>query len=72
MSLEKIKKLRDMTGAGVVDIKKALKEADGSETKAIEILRKKGKEKRPRKPSGAPKKAWSSLTSIQMTRSARW
>jgi elongation factor Ts len=47
--LTKIKKIREQTGAGVVDIKKALEEADGEETKAIEILRKKGKEKASKK-----------------------
>lgn len=49
--LEKIKKLREKTGAGMVDIKKALTEADGDETKAIEILRKKGLEKASKKSS---------------------
>ena len=43
--IELIKKIRNQTGAGVVDIKKALDEAQGSEDKAIEILRKKGLEK---------------------------
>src|SRR4030042_3689137 len=43
--LDKIKKLREKTGAGVVDVKKALDEAKGSEEKAIEILRKKGMDK---------------------------
>ncbi|PIP28456.1 MAG: elongation factor Ts [Candidatus Moranbacteria bacterium CG23_combo_of_CG06-09_8_20_14_all_35_22] len=43
--LNKIKKLREKTGAGMVDIKKALEEAGGDETKAIEVLRKKGQEK---------------------------
>ncbi len=47
--LEKIKKLREKTGAGIVDIKKALSEADGNEEKAIEILRKKGLEKASKK-----------------------
>lgn len=37
-----IKKLRDMTGAGMMDCKKALTEAQGDFDKAIEILRKKG------------------------------
>ena len=37
-----IKKLRDMTGAGMMDCKKALTEAAGDFDKAIEILRKKG------------------------------
>jgi elongation factor Ts len=43
--LEKIKKIREKTGAGIVEVKKALEEASGDETKAIEILRKKGQEK---------------------------
>lgn len=47
--LNKIKKLREQTGAGMVDIKKALEEAAGDEVKAIEILRKKGQEKASKK-----------------------
>jgi elongation factor Ts len=47
--LNKIKNLRDKTGAGVVDIKKALEEAGGDEARAIEILRKLGKEKAAKK-----------------------
>jgi elongation factor Ts len=34
-----VKKLRDQTGAGMMDCKKALTEADGDQDKAIEILR---------------------------------
>jgi elongation factor Ts len=41
-SMEKIKELRNKTGAGIVDCQEALKEADGDMEKAIEILRKKG------------------------------
>jgi elongation factor Ts len=37
-----VKKLRDQTGAGMMDCKKALTEANGDFEKAIEILRKKG------------------------------
>ena len=37
-----ISELRAMTGAGIVDCKKALDEAGGDVTKAAEILRKKG------------------------------
>jgi elongation factor Ts len=37
-----VKKLRDLTGAGMMDTKKALEEADGDFDKAIEILRIKG------------------------------
>lgn len=43
--IEKIKKIREKTGAGMVEIKKALEEAGGDETKAMDILRKKGQEK---------------------------
>jgi elongation factor Ts len=44
-TLEQIKKLREQTGAGVVDVKKALDEANGDEDKAIDILRKSGQAK---------------------------
>jgi len=37
-----VKKLRDITGAGMMDCKKALKESNGDYDKAIEYLRKKG------------------------------
>jgi len=40
--LDKIKELREKTGAGMVDCKKALEEAGGDMEKAVEILRKKG------------------------------
>ena len=43
--LDKIKKLREITGAGMVDVKKALDEAQGDEERATEILKKKCKEK---------------------------
>ena len=42
ISAADVKKLRDMTGAGMMDCKKALAEAEGDFEKAIEILRKKG------------------------------
>ena len=37
-----IKELRERTGAGMLDVKKALDEADGDQAKAIEVLRIKG------------------------------
>jgi len=37
-----IQKLRNETGAGMMDVKKALEEAKGDETKALELLRKRG------------------------------
>ncbi len=42
ITTEDIKKLREKTGAGVMDAKRALEEANGDETKAIAILREKG------------------------------
>ncbi|MDG2449406.1 MAG: translation elongation factor Ts [Saprospiraceae bacterium] len=42
ISASDVKKLRDMTGAGMMDCKKALTEANGDFDKAIEELRKKG------------------------------
>ncbi len=39
---EQVKILRDKTGAGMMDCKKALKETDGNIEKAVEFLRKKG------------------------------
>lgn len=43
--MDKIKKLRDKTGAGVMGVKKALEEAKGDMKKAEEIIRKKGLDK---------------------------
>ena len=42
ITAEQVKQLRDKTGAGMMDCKTALTEADGDMEKAIEILRKKG------------------------------
>ncbi len=42
ITAQEVNKLRQMTGAGMMDCKKALTEADGDFDKAIEILRKKG------------------------------
>ncbi|MEM6316324.1 MAG: translation elongation factor Ts [Bacteroidota bacterium] len=42
ISAKDVKKLRDLTGAGMMDCKKALTEAEGDTDKAIELLRKKG------------------------------
>ncbi len=42
MSLELIKKIRTLTGAGMVDVQKALTEANGDEQKAIDLLRERG------------------------------
>ncbi|MFM7430140.1 MAG: translation elongation factor Ts [Flammeovirgaceae bacterium] len=42
ISAQDVNKLRTMTGAGMMDCKKALTEANGDFEKAVEILRKKG------------------------------
>jgi elongation factor Ts len=40
--MESIKKLREVTGAGMMDVKKALSDAGGDEDKAIALLRERG------------------------------
>jgi len=42
VSLEEVKKLKDLTGVGLTDAKKALTETDGDFDKALEAMRKKG------------------------------
>ena len=42
VSVDDIKKLRELTGVGLTDAKKALVEADGDFDKALEEMRKKG------------------------------
>ena len=44
ISAEALKKLREKTGASMMECKKALEEANGNETAAEEILRKRGGE----------------------------
>ena len=44
-----VKELRDMTGAGMMDCKKALVETDGDLDKAVEVLREKGLSKAAKK-----------------------
>ena len=50
-----IKELRELTGAGILDIKAALDEAGGDKEKAVEILRKKGALKMGKKADRAAK-----------------
>lgn len=42
ITIETIKKLREKTGAGVMEVKRALEESKGDEKKAIEVIRKQG------------------------------
>ena len=48
-----VKELREMTGAGMMDCKKALNETDGNMDAAIEYLRKNGQAKADKKAGGA-------------------
>ena len=49
VTAQMVKELREMTGAGMMDCKKALVEADGDTDKAVEILREKGLSKAAKK-----------------------
>lgn len=49
VDVQTIQKLRQQTGAGMVDCKKALTEADGDFDNAVDILRKKGEAKAAKK-----------------------
>lgn len=42
ITAEQVKQLRDMTGAGMMECKKALSESSGDVSKAIDLLRKQG------------------------------
>ncbi|MDE6729093.1 MAG: translation elongation factor Ts [Oscillospiraceae bacterium] len=42
VNIQEVKELRDMTGCGLSDCKKALEEADGNREEAVKILREKG------------------------------
>jgi elongation factor Ts len=58
-SASDVKKLRDMTGAGMMDAKKALDEADGNFDAAIDVLRTRGAAKAAKR--GAEREATSGL-----------
>ncbi len=49
VTAQMVKELRDKTGAGMMDCKKALVEADGDESKAVDWLRQKGLSKAAKK-----------------------
>ena len=42
ITVKDINELRQMTGAGIMDCKKALTEAEGDKDKAVQLLREKG------------------------------
>ena len=49
ITAEQVKELRDRTGAGIMDCKKILTEAEGNMDKAIELLKQKGMAKAAKK-----------------------
>ena len=49
VTAQMVKELREMTGAGMMDCKKALVEADGDMDRAVEVLREKGLSKAAKK-----------------------
>lgn len=55
MSNDILKELRELTGAGIIDVKEALAEANNDKEKAMEILRKKGAMKAGKKSDRAAK-----------------
>ena len=66
ITLELIQQLRDRTGVGMMDCKKALTEAGGDIEKAIELLRKKGLQLLKNVQATLLLKALCMLTSIQV------
>ena len=67
-----VKQLREATGAGMMDCKRALEEADGDLERATELLREKGLASAAKRAGRRPNKAWSTPTSISTTRWACW
>lgn len=64
ISAAKVKELREMTGAGMMDCKKALTETEGDIDKAIDLLREKGLGKAAKK---ADRLASEGLISVEVT-----
>jgi elongation factor Ts len=58
ISAQMVKELREKTGAGMMDCKKALLETDGNEEKAIAWLREKGLSKAQKKAGRATSEGW--------------
>ena len=61
-SAKDVKNLRDRTGAGMMDCKKALDECGGEIEQAIDYLRKKGAALAAKRATGMPERGWSVLS----------
>ena len=57
VSATEVKKLRELTGAGMMDCKRALLESEGDYEKAVEYLRKKESHRQRSGRGGKPKRA---------------
>ena len=57
ISAELVKELRERTGAGFMDCKRALDEADGDLEKAVALLRERGLAQPRRRPAARPARA---------------
>lgn len=53
ITAKQVKELRETTGAGVMDAKKALVEAEGDMQRAIEIIHERVKQRLPRRLTGS-------------------
>ena len=67
ITASQVNELRQMTGAGMMDCKKALVETDGDIQAAIDILRKKGMARLPSAPTAPPAKAACSQRPLKTT-----
>ena len=61
ITADAVKELRERTGAGMMECKKALVETNGDLDAAAEIMRKSGSPRPTRRPRASPPKAWSSI-----------
>lgn len=72
ISAKDVKELRDKTGAGMMDCKKALQENDGDQEKAIAYLRKKASPRRVKSPVASPLKDSLIATSTSVVKLVCW
>ena len=72
ITAQMIKDLRERTGAGMSDCKKALIECDADMEKAIEYLRKKGLARPPRRRAASPPRATVATLHARRRASACW
>ena len=72
ITADAVKQLRERTGAGMMECKKALVEANGDLDAAAENMRKSGSRRPTRRLRGSRPKVWSSSRSPPTARPACW